>query len=434
MPSQSPGVVGLACGRSSTPGHRRTSSITFRANCSRSSDDNMQPSGVNDRSRRRGGTLDFSRGERHTLYLASPRHLLTPPCPMSRRPVLPLICLPFVLLAAAPRQVARSGCSGSQPNGGRAARAQRRVAQSVMWASGQRGTVLHTTDDADSWSYDTIPGASALDLRAIDATSAQVAHAISIGDSSRIYRTTDGGRTWSLRWSATRKGTFLDAIRFWDARNGIAMSDPVDGRFLILTTSGRRRELAGGAGRPHPAGARRRRRLRRERQLPHRVRRLARVVRERRRGGGARVPLARPRAHLDGARHADPRGRRLGRHLLHRLSRRSARRDRRRRLPAADAARTQPRAHDEWRPHVDARRQRSLAGRLPLGRRIRAGHGGPSSSSRWGVNGTDLSRDGGRTWTHVDTWRTTASASPRRRGWAVGPKGRIGRWGVNDER
>jgi photosystem II stability/assembly factor-like uncharacterized protein len=111
------------------------------------------------------------------------------------------------------------------------------VSPNVIWASGQRGTVVRTTDGGRTWSRDTVPGASALDLRAIAATSPLVAHAISIGDSSRVYRTTDGGSTWSLRWSATRKGTFLDAIRFWDARNGIAMSDPVDGRFLILTTS-----------------------------------------------------------------------------------------------------------------------------------------------------------------------------------------------------
>ena len=106
------------------------------------------------------------------------------------------------------------------------------VSPSVVWASGQRGTVVRTTEGGRTWRRDTIPGTAGLDLRAIDATSPLVAHAISIGDSSRIYRTTDGGRTWSLRWSATKKGTFLDAIRFWDARNGIAMSDPVEGRFL----------------------------------------------------------------------------------------------------------------------------------------------------------------------------------------------------------
>ena len=107
------------------------------------------------------------------------------------------------------------------------------VSPTVVWASGQRGTVVHTRDGGAHWTRDTIPGAGALDLRAIAATSATTAHAISIGDSSRVYRTTDGGRTWSLRWSATRKGTFLDAIRFWDARHGIAMSDPVDGKLLL---------------------------------------------------------------------------------------------------------------------------------------------------------------------------------------------------------
>jgi photosystem II stability/assembly factor-like uncharacterized protein len=110
------------------------------------------------------------------------------------------------------------------------------VSPDVVWASGQRGTVVHTSDGGAHWTRDTIPGAGALDLRAIAATSSTTAHAISIGDSSRVYRTTDGGRTWSLRWSATRKGTFLDAIRFWDARNGIAMSDPVEGKLLLLVT------------------------------------------------------------------------------------------------------------------------------------------------------------------------------------------------------
>lgn len=111
------------------------------------------------------------------------------------------------------------------------------VSSSVVWASGMRGTVLRTVNGGRSWTRDTIPGASTLDLRAIAATSASVAHAMSIGDSSRIFRTTDGGRTWSQRYISLRKGSFFDAIRFWDARHGIAMSDPVDGSFLIATTS-----------------------------------------------------------------------------------------------------------------------------------------------------------------------------------------------------
>ena len=111
------------------------------------------------------------------------------------------------------------------------------LSSTTVWASGQRGTVLRTTDGGAHWSTHIIPGAESLDLRAIEATSTTTAFAMSIGDSSRIFRTTDGGRSWSLRLILTRKGTFLDAIRFWDPRHGIAMSDPVDGHFYLVVTS-----------------------------------------------------------------------------------------------------------------------------------------------------------------------------------------------------
>ena len=110
------------------------------------------------------------------------------------------------------------------------------VSPTVVWASGQRGTVLRTTDGGTHWSVHIVPGAERLDLRAIEATSPNSAFAISIGDSSRIFRTTDGGSTWSLQLILTQKGTFLDAIRFWDAQHGIAMSDPVNGHFYLVTT------------------------------------------------------------------------------------------------------------------------------------------------------------------------------------------------------
>ncbi len=111
------------------------------------------------------------------------------------------------------------------------------VSTRVAWASGARGTLLHTTDGGERWIRDSIPGTAALDFRAIEATSARVAHVMSIGDSSRIYRTTDGGASWSLRFTSTRVGAFFDCLRFWDARHGIAMSDPVNGKFLLVVTS-----------------------------------------------------------------------------------------------------------------------------------------------------------------------------------------------------
>src|SRR5439155_23452664 len=54
---------------------------------------------------------------------------------------------------------------------------------------------------------------------------------------ARIYRTDDGGKRWSLVYQTTRAGVFLDAIDFWDPTHGVVLSDPVDGKFVLLLTS-----------------------------------------------------------------------------------------------------------------------------------------------------------------------------------------------------
>jgi len=105
----------------------------------------------------------------------------------------------------------------------------------VAWASGTRGTVIRTIDGGDSWVVDSIPGAGTLDLRGIHARSGTVAHVAATA--GRIWRTTDGGRRWSLRYQAADTSVFLDAIVFRDDRNGIALGDPIGGRFLILVTA-----------------------------------------------------------------------------------------------------------------------------------------------------------------------------------------------------
>lgn len=104
----------------------------------------------------------------------------------------------------------------------------------TVWASGTLGRVVHSTDGGATWRVDTIPGASGLDLRSIHARSARVAHVAATA--GRIFRTTDGGRTWTRTWQATDTSVFLDAIDFWDDRNGIALGDPTAGRFLVLLT------------------------------------------------------------------------------------------------------------------------------------------------------------------------------------------------------
>lgn len=109
----------------------------------------------------------------------------------------------------------------------------------VAWASGTGGTVLRTTDGGTTWQPRPVAGAAALDFRDVDAISAEVAYALSIGpgEASRIYKTRDGGGTWMLQFANTDPQVFLDAMAFRDEAHGVAFSDSVDGRFVIFTTT-----------------------------------------------------------------------------------------------------------------------------------------------------------------------------------------------------
>jgi photosystem II stability/assembly factor-like uncharacterized protein len=113
------------------------------------------------------------------------------------------------------------------------------VSARVAWASGGAGTVLRTIDGGSTWQARPIPGAAALDFRDIDAISERVAFVLSIGpgESSRIYKTDDGGEHWALQFANTDPKIFLDAMAFWDARRGVAVSDSVNGTFVILSTT-----------------------------------------------------------------------------------------------------------------------------------------------------------------------------------------------------
>lgn len=115
------------------------------------------------------------------------------------------------------------------------------VDQKVAWISGSRATFVKTTDGGATWKVDSIAGKTTLDLRDIHAFDAKNAVAISAGEAEKglanILRTTDGGVTWTTAYTTQAKGVFFDAVSFWDDRNGIVMSDPVDNKLFLLVTS-----------------------------------------------------------------------------------------------------------------------------------------------------------------------------------------------------
>jgi photosystem II stability/assembly factor-like uncharacterized protein len=83
-----------------------------------------------------------------------------------------------------------------------------------------------------------VPGADRLDFRDVHAVDDHTAYILSIGpgDLSRIDKTTDGGASWTASLRNLDPRVFLDAISFWDETHGIAQGDPVDDRFVVLTT------------------------------------------------------------------------------------------------------------------------------------------------------------------------------------------------------
>ncbi len=107
----------------------------------------------------------------------------------------------------------------------------------TVWASGEHGVVLQSTDAGRSWHVDTVAPARTFDLRGVAAVDRATAHVmVSSADTGRLYKTVDGGRSWTREYDDTHPGTFLDAIALWDAAHIIVLGDPVNGAFTLLVS------------------------------------------------------------------------------------------------------------------------------------------------------------------------------------------------------
>lgn len=113
------------------------------------------------------------------------------------------------------------------------------VSASVVWASGTEGTVLRSVDGGRTVQSVGPPGTADLQFRSLYASSADHAVAVSIGntpDAFRVYVTDDGGRSWRITQQNTDPNGFYDCATFTSPRVGYILADPVNGKFGVLKT------------------------------------------------------------------------------------------------------------------------------------------------------------------------------------------------------
>jgi hypothetical protein len=100
----------------------------------------------------------------------------------------------------------------------------------IAWASGTNGTVLKTLDGGAHWTKCAIPDAATdgatLDFRGVQAWDAEmsIVMASGPGEKSRLYKTVDGCKTWKLVFTNPDKNGFWDSLV---AHVAVAGSDDV---------------------------------------------------------------------------------------------------------------------------------------------------------------------------------------------------------------
>ncbi len=118
--------------------------------------------------------------------------------------------------------------------------------------------VSRTTNGGTTWTASNItgPGSNALvsDLSAVDGNTAWVVTApFAAGtNANRIWKTTNGGTSWTQQTVGYTSGSFANHVYFWDANNGWTSGDPLNGKFEMFKTSNGGTTWTAVAGAPTP--------------------------------------------------------------------------------------------------------------------------------------------------------------------------------------
>lgn len=102
--------------------------------------------------------------------------------------------------------------------------------------------VARTNDGGQSWKTSFVPmgnPAFVANITAIDANTAWLAGIDGGGGGSKIFKTENGGETWTHQTTAAWDpvASWVDFVHFWSPAKGITMGDPRDGEYEIYHTA-----------------------------------------------------------------------------------------------------------------------------------------------------------------------------------------------------
>ena len=117
------------------------------------------------------------------------------------------------------------------------------VNDNVCWGKNSNNSqFLRTTNGGDTWSVSNVTDAAGLECSSISALNANTAW-IAMNDPSNftsggIFKTTDGGSTWTKQITAFPvPGGHPNVIHFFNADNGLCVGNPRGGYWEIYTTA-----------------------------------------------------------------------------------------------------------------------------------------------------------------------------------------------------
>ena len=145
------------------------------------------------------------------------------------------------------------------------------VDENIVWASGYDGSgngenyqvYTKTNNGGSTWTSGNIDlGDTDLGVAMVSAISSSTAWAVGYpkvgGDIGGIWKTTNGGTSWTRQDSASYNstGSFTNVVHFWDENYGFAQGDPIAGEYELYVTSngGDNWEAVPGANIPNPGG------------------------------------------------------------------------------------------------------------------------------------------------------------------------------------